>query len=269
MREFDSPSTFDGSTYGFVVAGHFNEPDTYVTKRPHGMGDWLICYTLEGEGYFTIPGREAVCYKGDVTLLKPGTPHQYGTKKGRNWHFVWAHFPPLMMETRYLPIQDLLVHRVESGSARKRIFRAFKRAISDSRERRNYWQQLSENAVREILFLLLQRVNKQLDPRIEETLHLLSNHMRDPVRIEQLAKAVGLSPSRLSHLFKENTGRSIVDSLNQMRLHQAALLLEKTDRNAAEVSLDVGFQNYNHFAKLFVRQYGVNPSRLKVQRKQL
>lgn len=261
MRGFDSPSNFDGEAYGLVIAGHFNEWDTYVTKRPHGMSDWLITYTLDGEGYFlTSEGHEFICQEGDIALLKPGTPHQYGTRKGQNWDFVWAHFPSRIMETNYLPDMDLIVHRIESVSAHQRIYQAFRQIISDSTERRSYWQELCENSVRELILLLLQRVNKRMDPRIEETLHHLSTHMLDPVRVDLLAKAVGLSPSRLSHLFKQNTGESIVGMLNQMRIRQAALLLERTNRTATEAALEVGYQNYNHFAKQFQKLYGVNPS---------
>ena len=65
-----------------------------------------------------------------------------------------------------------------------------------------------------------------MDPRIEEVLHLLSQHMREPLRIDAIARTVGLSASRLSHLFKQETGSSIVDTLNRMRIRQAALLIE-------------------------------------------
>jgi AraC family transcriptional regulator of arabinose operon len=43
-------------------------------------------------------------------------------------------------------------------------------------------------------------------------------------------------------------GHSIVETLIQMRLRQAALLLQHSNRNATEIAQDVGFQNYNHFA---------------------
>lgn len=245
---------------GVVIAGHFNEPDTYVTKRPKGRDDWLITYTLGGRGYFVTSGEGRSCGEGDIVLLKAGTPHQYGTERGERWHFVWAHFSSRLMETGLLPDKELIVHRVESGSMRKRIYRAFERVIADLSERGLYWHELSENALREILLLLARRMSRPIDPRIEETLRLLTEGMRDTVRIDDLAKAVALSPSRLSHLFKETTGRSIGETLNAMRIRQAALLLAHTDRSASEVAFDVGFGNYNHFSNQFRKRFGVSPS---------
>ncbi|MBD0381360.1 helix-turn-helix domain-containing protein [Paenibacillus sedimenti] len=243
-----------------MIAGHFHEPDTYVTKRPQGRNDWLITFTLGGEGYFVTSGKEQCCQAGDITLLRPGTPHQYGTRKGQTWHFVWTHFPAAFTETSILPDLDLLILSIESESIRERIFQAFIRILGDSRERGEYWHELCSSALREILFMMAQQTSRKVDARIEEILHILSVQMRQPIRIDELAKTVGLSPSRLSHLFKASTGHSIVDTLNRMRIQQAALLLEHTDRSASEVCYDVGFQNYNHFTNQFRKWFGVNPS---------
>ncbi|WP_219838044.1 helix-turn-helix domain-containing protein [Paenibacillus sp. R14(2021)] len=245
-----------------VIAGHFYETDNYAAKRPSGMSDWLITYTLDGSGCFLVDGQERFCRKGDVTLLQPGVAHQYGTN-GTHWQFMWVHFTSRVTETSLLPVEKLLVHTIDNDSARKRIHRAFRRIVADSIERSAYWSELCENTLREILLLLARRLSKPLDPRIDEIQHLLSSRMQEPVRIDELARTVGLSPSRLSHLYKESTGTSIVDSLNDMRIRQAALLLEHTDRQAAEVALDVGFQNYNHFAGQFRKRYGMNPRAFK------
>ncbi|WP_308634850.1 helix-turn-helix domain-containing protein [Paenibacillus silvisoli] len=261
------PSYVKAQGGNMVIAGHFHETEHYFVRRADGMSDWLITYTLAGDGYFLIDGEERFCQTGDVTLMQPGVPHQYGTRKGcSSWHFVWAHFTSSFMETSLLPNARLLNHSIDSNVARQRIYHAFSRLVSDSLERSMYWNELCENTMREILLLLAQRLSKQIDPRIEEIRHLLSSRMQDPIRIDELAKAVGLSPSRLSHLYKESTGSSIVDSLNDMRIRQAALLLEHTDRQASEVAIDVGFQNYNHFANQFRKRYGVNPRAYKDRR---
>ncbi|QHT62143.1 helix-turn-helix domain-containing protein [Paenibacillus lycopersici] len=257
------PSVIEEQGASAVIVGHFNEDDVYFTKRPYGMSDWLITYTLDGSGYFLIDGEERFCQAGDVTVMQPGVPHQYGTRQGGHWHFVWAHFTSRISETNLLPVQKLLIHAVDNASARRRIGRAFKRLASDAFERGTYWSELCENTLREVILLLAQRHSRPLDPRIEEVRHLLSSRMREPVLIEELAREVGLSPSRLSHLYKESTGMSIIDSLNDMRIRQAAVLLEHAGRSATEVAADVGFENYNHFANQFRKRFGVNPRQYK------
>ncbi|GHI01109.1 DNA-binding transcriptional regulator AraC [Neobacillus kokaensis] len=244
---------------GVSVAGHFHMNDSYVTKRPQGMSDWLITFTLGGEGYFLINKEEKRCSAGDIVLLRAGTPHQYGTCQGKEWNFLWAHFTQDLFEINYLPDGALLTHTVENDFVRKRTQQAFEKLIQDYREKNRYWNELCQNSLSEILLLYAQRQHQSLDPRMEEVLHLLSKNMKDSIRIDDVAKSVGLSSSRLSHLFKENMGQSILETLNQMRLNQAILLLEHTDRTATEVAIDVGFQNYNHFANQFRRRYGMPP----------
>jgi AraC family transcriptional regulator of arabinose operon len=257
MKSFEGKPIIHQPPVG-ILAGHFMENENYITRRPEGMRDWLILFTLDGEGYFQTASGEKRCEAGDIALLKAGVPHQYGTCPKKNWHFVWAHFPHLS-ETAFLPDEEVFITRINSEYIRKRIYRSFKRVLRDSRERTGLWHELCENSIREILLLLAERVNQKIDPRVEQVLHILSQKMKDPIRIDDLAKTVCLSSSRLSHLFKQETGESILETLNRMRLRQAALLLEHTDRTAMEAALDVGFQNYNHFAELFRKQYGISP----------
>ncbi|GAA3401302.1 helix-turn-helix domain-containing protein [Paenibacillus hodogayensis] len=258
----------NGGDEGLFIAGHFDEPDSYAVQRPHGRDDWLMTYTIEGRGFFVSEGARSVCEAGDMVLIPPGNPQHYGTVRGERWHFVWAHFSARLSETGLLPDRPLIVHRIESDSVRTRVYGALQRAVRDIGERGPYWQQLGENAVREIVLLLAQRLRRPLDPRIEETLRLLSEGMREPLKIEELAKAVGLSPSRLSHLFKELTGHSIVETLNTMRVRQAELLLSYTDRNASEAAFDVGFANYNHFLHQFRKRVGMSPSAFRRKARQ-
>jgi AraC family transcriptional regulator of arabinose operon len=257
MKSFDEKTQYQLQP-GVIISGHFHETETYVTRRPEGRGDWLILFTLEGEGYFRTPAGEKRCGAGDISLLKAGVPHQYGTCLGKNWHFVWVHFPHLL-ETALLPDEEVFISNVNSEYIRKRIYRSFKRVLRDSRERTGLWQELCETSIREILLLLAERLNQKIDPRVEQVMHILSQKMKDSIRIDDLAKTVCLSPSRLTHLFKQETGKSILETLNRMRLRQAALLLEHTDRTATEAALDVGFKNYNHFAELFRKHFGLSP----------
>ncbi|SFF07354.1 AraC family transcriptional regulator, arabinose operon regulatory protein [Paenibacillus algorifonticola] len=242
-----------------IFAGHFTENDHYHTVRPNGRSDWLMFYTLQGEGFALTDDSRKRCLPGELTLIRPGCMHEYGTAAGQTWQFVWVHFPDVMAETGLLPASDLISYPIRQPSAGKRIYRAFRRILTDSLASSLYSESLCENSLREILLLLAQQINSKADARIEEAMHLLAVHMTQPLSIGELAHTIGLSPSRLSHLFKASTGYSIIDMHNRMRVRQAALLLEHTKRSASEIAFDVGYQNYNHFAVQFSKVYGTSP----------
>ncbi|MCQ6558493.1 helix-turn-helix domain-containing protein [Paenibacillus mendelii] len=252
--------TLDIDTY---VAGHFNEADSYSTLRPEGRADWLITYTLSGEGYFKPGNTIYRTQAGDVALLKPGTPQHYGTNPGHRWNFIWTHFTPSPQDAHLwqFPDQEPGFYHVtiENSHSRERIAGALSRIIMDVRQRRPFWKMLCAGAIQELLLLLSQTASRRIDPRVEEAHDLLTKRMKEQVRIEEIAKAVGISESRLSHLFKSETGQSVIDALNRMRLREAAALLLHTHRSAVEISEDVGFSNYNHFLNQFKRRYGESP----------
>ncbi|MCA0754787.1 helix-turn-helix domain-containing protein [Paenibacillus sp. N4] len=248
----------DDPPSGTLFGGHFDESDDYRYRRPNGMDDWLIFYTIQGNGYLKTAEGEKRCDAGQLGFLRAGVPHEYGTVPGSRWNFYWVHFQKLP-EIDYLPQEEAIVAAIPEGHMRSRVELAFENILSDSRERSSFWHLLCETSLREVILLAAQQLNQRLDPRIEHALQYLSRHMSDSIRIEDLAKAVGLSASRLSHLFKQETGESVVEHLNRLRLRQAALLMVHMGRNASEAALDVGFNNYNHFAALFRDMFGCSP----------
>lgn len=91
----------------------------------------------------------------------------------------------------------------------------------------------------------------------------LDSHFKDKISVAQAAKAVGLSPSRFSHLFKAQTGLSFVQFLNRYRVEKAQDLLKHSSLNVTEVAYDVGFQNLTHFNRIFRKLTGTAPSDLR------
>lgn len=260
MSEMELITELNGEGRSFIFADHFQVTDSYRVYRPKGMTDSLITYTLEGQGYFITEKGEMRCKAGDVTILNAGIPHRYGTVEGQTWSFIWVHYQNQDLESILLPKDDLSLYPFDNKTTRKRIYRALQRILSDSRERGEYWNTLCMNALKEILLLVVRRSASNMDSRIEEALNWMSRHMREPLRIDTLAKKVGLSTSRLSYLFRHHTGLTIVEALNDIRTRQAALLLEHTHLNASEVAYEVGYNNYNHFIIQFRKRYSESPS---------
>jgi len=243
---------------GYIFGGYYDESDAYMVRRPDGMSDWLLLYTVGGSGYFQTPEGRKECTEGDVTLLRSGVPHQYGTLPGQRWRFFWSHFQGLP-EIGYLPQVEVWNQSISSEYYRVRIGHAFRNLLHDSRERAGMWEFLCQNAIREVLLLSCESLHSPLDPRVQTALHWLTRNMAEDITVEELARSVALSPSRLSHLFKQETGLSILEYRNRMRIQQAALLIRHMKKTAGEAALEVGFSNYNHFSRLFKKQFSVCP----------
>jgi AraC family transcriptional regulator of arabinose operon len=254
---------------GSLVSGYNNKPFGYAGFRPTGTKDWLIMLTLSGEGCVRHKEFDQLCHRGDLILLPPGIPHDYFTTRGSVWEMMWAHFIPRPAWAAWLSLPRIekgpLFLSVPDSTVRERMQSAFERLIADSRSVTLPLRgELCLSSLEEILLLAsglhVKESSRTLDPRIHEVLDHLSANLQHSVNVSELAHMVCLSPSRLAHLFKEQTGDSIIETLLKLRLTQSAKLLEFTSRRIAEIAEDVGFQSPDFFSRKFVQYYGLTPS---------
>lgn len=82
----------------------------------------------------------------------------------------------------------------------------------------------------------------------------------EPLGVEDLARAAGLSRAHFSREFRRAFGESPHAYLLTRRLERAAALLRTTDNTVAEVCLAVGLQGIGSFTTSFKRAYGLSPT---------
>ncbi len=82
----------------------------------------------------------------------------------------------------------------------------------------------------------------------------------EPLGVDDLAAAAGLSRAHFSREFRRAFGEPPHAYLLTRRLERAAALLRTTDRSVAEVCLAVGLQGIGSFTTSFKRAYGVTPT---------
>ena len=82
----------------------------------------------------------------------------------------------------------------------------------------------------------------------------------EPLDVEDLARAAGLSRAHFSREFRRTFGESPHAYLLTRRLERAAALLRTTDRSVAQVCLSVGLRSIGSFTTSFTRTYGLSPT---------
>lgn len=84
-----------------------------------------------------------------------------------------------------------------------------------------------------------------------------------PIHLDDLANTVFLSPSHLSRTFKQLTGISIVDFIQEQKLNAAAKLLISSERTITEIAGLVGFNDGTYFATCFKNKMGLSPKQYR------
>jgi AraC-like DNA-binding protein len=82
----------------------------------------------------------------------------------------------------------------------------------------------------------------------------------EPITVEDLAAAAGLSRAHFSRMFTRTFGESPRAYLQSRRLERAAALLRYTDRSVADICVMVGLQSVGSFTTSFTRMYGMSPT---------
>ena len=82
----------------------------------------------------------------------------------------------------------------------------------------------------------------------------------EPLEVDDLARAAGLSKAHFSRELRRTFGESPYVYLLTRRLERAAALLRNTDHSVAEICLEVGLQGVGSFTTSFKRMYGMTPT---------
>ena len=105
-----------------------------------------------------------------------------------------------------------------------------------------------------------------MDPRVRQTVDLLSEDLNRNFDFKALAGFVNLSPSRLRHLFKEETGLTPAQYLKRLRLERARELLEGSFLRIKEVMPRVGVSDESHFVRDFKKAHGLPPIKYRTRK---
>jgi AraC-like DNA-binding protein len=104
---------------------------------------------------------------------------------------------------------------------------------------------------------------RSLDPRVQAMIEYAQANLDKPITLAQATSRIGLSPSRLRHLFVEETGLAFKTYVLWLRMQRAV------ERYAAGATLtaaahEAAFSDSAHFSRTFRRTFGVAAASLRL-----
>lgn len=102
-----------------------------------------------------------------------------------------------------------------------------------------------------------------IHPAVEKAARLIRDETGSS-KLDELARRSGLSPARLSRLFKQQTGVALVDFRNRQRIERFLQLYGTGQRSKMlEAALEAGFGSYPQFHRVFKRVMGRSPGKYR------
>ena len=131
-----------------------------------------------------------------------------------------------------------------------------------------YWGVgLDEDIIKASISALVAAVNKLAkdtnvkegrEERIVDILNFIQNHYTD-VSLDELAENFNLSKPYLSKYIKEKSGMTFQDAVKKARMKKAKVLLRESNQNVETIAASVGYENVEHFNRLFKKEYAMTP----------
>jgi len=138
-----------------------------------------------------------------------------------------------------------------------------------------FWPCRTRSWLLEILLLVNEIVRRpfpqhppqKLDDRsgMDSVLDFLLQHYNHPLTLEHIARACGTNRTSLTERFRQATGQTVLQYLEQLRMQAAQALILETKLPVAEIANRVGYENLSHFGRLFKKTTGFSPSRYRNQ----
>lgn len=101
--------------------------------------------------------------------------------------------------------------------------------------------------------------------RVDIICSFLHDAHRRPIRLDEAAGLVHMSPAAFSRFFHRTLGRTFTDYLNDLRVDAACRLLIDTDLPVTAVAAQCGYRNLSYFNRRFLRRKGTQPRRYRQQ----
>ncbi|MCG5074578.1 AraC family transcriptional regulator [Paraburkholderia tagetis] len=259
---------------------------------PHWHEAYTIPVIEDGAECYRYRGALHVAEAGSVPVINPGEVHTGSRAVDEGWRYRVMYVPVDTLHTlaseiagRAEPLPWFDAEVIRDPDLARRLSRAHRLLEADADRRHAEFALVPnvpnapntpqsdllavEDALLDALSTLLTRHARTHEarlgsaanePRVEIMKALLAADLTAPLRVADLAQAVGLSPFHATRLFTQATGLPPHAWRTQLRL-QRALAPLRAGASVAEVAAATGFTDQSHFTRHFRRMFGVPPGR--------
>ena len=240
-------------------------------NRPYGSPHYACFLVQEGEGELILTGEHMKIREGECFILLPEVPYSYrGT--GKKWIVSTVGFTGGICAALFecLGIRESGIYEITDPA----VFYDHIKHLRELTERSGLQTDWSADCYRFLLDLsgaiTFQSDRRFLERDVQEdsyafrVLQYLESHLTESVSVTDLAGTLGLNSEYLCTVFKRETGLTIIQYLQRLRIGRARMMLERyPERDAAEIGRACGYDSPSYFGLQFKRITGTTPNQYR------
>lgn len=97
----------------------------------------------------------------------------------------------------------------------------------------------------------------------DQVIDYIREHYTEDINRNTLSERFHFSPEYIGKMFRKDTGTSLNDYINSLRVEKAKHLLENTNTKVIDIALEVGFDTLPYFSSVFKKYTGVSPAEFR------
>lgn len=234
--------------------------------------EYMIQYTIEGEGVVILPNEEFTVKKGDLLILSNYQHHILKTINGQSWEIAFVHIFDNEMVTKIIE-KIYMKHRyVIHNYDEDKVVPYIKDLIKVLS-----YEEKNEFKISSIVYNLLMEICDQsnvfkpdaIDYELAGVINFLKKNYNKPIKLKDILEYTNYSKNHLERLFKSKTGMTIKEFISRLRLRKSQELILTTNMYFKEIALSVGLTDYRSLVYLFQNAIGMTPSEYRIRGKEL
>lgn len=261
-----------------TVAGNAKIPPSLIyPPRVHPSGyyftwekgrilqEYQINYITEGTGVFETSSDQFQVVPGSILILRPGMWHRYKPDPATGWNEHYVGFngdfcSKLFNEGFFLGKKPVLYVGFQEN-----LLKLFLEIIQLVKEEKTGHQQMGAANTILLLSSILsvtrnqEFAGKSIEHTIRKACLFFRENLNTNVNIEDLAGKLHVGYSYFRQMFRKYTGISPTQYHLSLRIQKAKDLLVSTDKSFKEIAINLGFESYFYFSRIFKDKTGKSP----------
>ena len=244
----------------FVYSGfkRFERREHHVTRV---FSESVLIFMMEGVLRFEEDGALVELSEGEYYIQRAGL-FQSGNAESESPSYLFLHFHAFYSE-----------NEADGIPIRGRFNKSTIRNLIEEYNRRYLAHKSGFFAMNGLMYELLAEIEHHVVPEnaramiAKDIQRMISTEYRSQLSLAKIAERYGYSEDYTIRLFKKEVGMTPYQYLLRERLLQAECLLLTTEKSIAEISREVGYNDFSTFYRDFRKRYGVSPSEKRAEDK--
>lgn len=234
-----------------IIYFRHNKHFPTVSISPQKINYFELTFVLEGEIEYILDGTSYLAKKGSLIFARPQMVRE--RKAIANMDYVSFNF------TSTAELYDIpIIQKDVTTDTIKLLLRSFEHIHSQTLN----FDDERLSLLLQCIFLQLKHQNKQKNehPLVAEIKKFIKGRLKEKITLAEISKITFFSPSHCELVFKRETGKGIIDYIIEERIALAKSLLWDGTSRPSEIAEQVGFSDYNYFARAFKKRTGYTPT---------